>query len=94
MERASVRLVGRGTGLTGPEQWVDFNRKGQQDRVLAGHVPDAVIYDVRSPMRYEASTLTVKAEMNGSPIHKTKSNSIFRRVDPRPSNVGGGLYRA
>lgn len=44
-DEAQVRLV--------LQQWATATRKGQQNDVLANHLPDVLIYDVLAPMKYQ-----------------------------------------
>jgi ketosteroid isomerase-like protein len=37
------------------QQWASATRKGQRDDVLGNHLPDALIYDVLAPMKYECA---------------------------------------
>ena len=37
------------------EQWAAATRTGQQDKVLANHLDDVLIYDVLAPMKYESA---------------------------------------
>ena len=37
------------------EEWATATREGNQDRVLANHLSDALIYDVLAPMKYEGT---------------------------------------
>jgi ketosteroid isomerase-like protein len=38
------------------EDWASATRRGEQDSVLARHMPDVLIYDVLMPMKYESAT--------------------------------------
>ena len=37
------------------EQWADATRKGRRSEVLAGHLPEVLIYDVLPPMKHEGA---------------------------------------
>ena len=37
------------------ESWAEATRKGRLDEVLSDHLPEALIYDVLAPMKYEGT---------------------------------------
>jgi ketosteroid isomerase-like protein len=37
------------------QQWAAATRKGQRDEVLANYLPDVLIYDVLTPMKYRGA---------------------------------------
>jgi ketosteroid isomerase-like protein len=37
------------------EEWARATREGRQDDVLKNHLPDAIIYDVLAPFKYEGT---------------------------------------
>lgn len=37
------------------EEWARATREGRQDDVLGSHLPDAAIYDVLAPLKYEGT---------------------------------------
>jgi ketosteroid isomerase-like protein len=46
-DEAEVRLI--------LQQWADATRSGRRNDILANHLPDALIYDVLAPMKYEGT---------------------------------------
>jgi len=46
-DEAEIRLI--------LQQWADATRSGRRNDILANHLPDALIYDVLAPMKYEGT---------------------------------------
>ena len=58
------------------ENWAEATRTGRLDEVLAGHAPDAVIYDVLAPLQY-AGTAAYRASW-GDWQPQTTGPNLFR----------------
>jgi ketosteroid isomerase-like protein len=61
------------------EDWAGATRRGQQNDVLARHVPDVLIYDVLVPMKYEGAAAYRASWSEWQP--ETAAEGVFELED-------------